>query len=73
MANTHLILEAVDANRAVEEEIVPSARYWFDSEAKEKFSNQSKSTCPNGSRFSSPTFSEYGLNTTETQTTYITP
>jgi hypothetical protein len=68
-----LILEAVEASRAVDEEIVPSARYWVDREVKEKFSNQSKSTCPNGSRFSSPTFSEYGLSNSEVQTTYITP
>jgi hypothetical protein len=38
------MLEAVDANRAVDEEIVPSARNCFDRAAKEKFSNQSKRT-----------------------------
>jgi hypothetical protein len=42
--NTHLILEDVEAIRAVDEEIVPSARYCFDRVAKEKFSNQSKRT-----------------------------
>jgi hypothetical protein len=39
-----LIDEAVEANRAIEEEIVPSARYWFERVAREKFSNQSKTT-----------------------------
>jgi hypothetical protein len=39
-----LIDEAVEATRAIEEEIVPSARYWFDSAAREAFSNQSKIT-----------------------------
>jgi hypothetical protein len=39
-----LIDEAVDANRAIEEEIVPSVRYWFDSAAREAFSSQSKTT-----------------------------
>jgi hypothetical protein len=42
--NAHLILEDVEANRAVDEEIVPSARYCFERAAKEKFSNQSKRT-----------------------------
>jgi hypothetical protein len=68
-----LILEDVDANREVDEEIVPSARYCFDRVAKKKFSNQSKRTCPNGSRFKTPTFFEYGLNKIDTKTTYITP
>jgi hypothetical protein len=44
MENTHFIAENVEASRAVGEEIVPSARYWFDSAAREKFSNQSKKT-----------------------------
>jgi hypothetical protein len=38
------MLEALEANRAVDEEIVPSARYCFERAAKEKFSNQSKRT-----------------------------
>jgi hypothetical protein len=42
--NTHLILEDVEAIRAVDEEIVPSARNCFDKVAKDKFSNQSKRT-----------------------------
>jgi hypothetical protein len=36
--------EDVEAVRAVDEEIVPSARYCFDRVAKAKFSNQSKRT-----------------------------
>jgi hypothetical protein len=42
--NTHLMLDAVEAIRAVNEEIEPSARYCFERVAKEKFSNQSKRT-----------------------------
>ena len=38
------MVEEVEAIRAVDEEIVPSARYCFERAAKEKFSNQSKRT-----------------------------
>ena len=38
------MVEEVEAIRAVDEEIVPSARYCFDRVANEKFSNQSKRT-----------------------------
>jgi hypothetical protein len=42
--NAHFIAEHIDASCAVDEEIVPSARYCFDKVAKAKFSNQSKKT-----------------------------
>jgi hypothetical protein len=39
-----LIAEEVEASRAIDDEIEPSARYWLDSAERAKFSTQSKIT-----------------------------
>ena len=59
--HAHLNIEKTEASWAFKEEIMRSAKNWLANEASSKFSNQSKSTWANGSKFKIPVFWENGL------------